>query len=293
MAHKTTTGTKKHFWIYILATVMVVLFLAAALFIYGRSDIVYRLEQDIKAAMSSFSLDAVTIETQELSAEELFSDPRCQSNQSLLLINKEYRIPDNFSPDIAPYRDTDVLMNVCIQDAYAALASNVENTFGQKLYINSAYRTAEDQLLELAESENTATEVGASEHQAGLALDVYLPSYAGMALLKTEAGRYVNDHCQEYGFIIRYPSYGQSETGLGYEPWHLRYVGCPHAEIIMNNYLTLESYMQMLETNIFYQSGNYLISRQQGDTFIVPTSYQSVLVSEDNMGGYILTFLLT
>lgn len=41
-------------------------------------------------------------------------------------------------------------------------------------------------------------------------------------------------HGQEYGFILRYPRDKQGLTGVGYEPWHYRYVGVEAAQEIMS-----------------------------------------------------------
>ena len=56
-------------------------------------------------------------------------------------------------------------------------------------------------------------------------------------------GEWINDHCHEYGFIIRYPKGKTDITGYDYEPWHLRYVGGDAATYIMENNLTLEEYV--------------------------------------------------
>lgn len=229
--------------------------------------------------------------TVHVSLRELLSDPRCNSDQSLMLINQEYPLPRDFSADISFYKNSDVQMNTCLQDAYAALSAAVEEKYGEHLYIRDAYRSAEEQEQKHQEKGKIAASVGASEHQAGLALDVYVPQFAGWSFVKSEAGRFVDEHCQEYGLIVRYPSYGIKETGIEYEPWHLRYVGTPHAQIIMDGYMTLEEYMKALEPGKLYQYGNYLISRQSGDVITVPVVYESMTVSEDNMGGYIFTWL--
>lgn len=87
---------------------------------------------------------------------------------------------------------------------------------------------------------------GRSEHHTGLAIDVTSASM-GWGLKQDFAdypdGKWVNDHCQEYGFIIRYPNGKTDITGYAYEPWHLRYVGVDAATYIMENGLTLEEYM--------------------------------------------------
>ena len=81
---------------------------------------------------------------------------------------------------------------------------------------------------------------GHSEHQSGLAMDVgAIDNNYG----QTPAGQWLNAHCAEYGFILRYPQGKESITGYMYEPWHIRYVGSAAAEAIMANGLTLEEYL--------------------------------------------------
>jgi D-alanyl-D-alanine carboxypeptidase len=132
-------------------------------------------------------------------------------------------------------------------DAYAQLSGVVKELTGNKLYVSSDLRTREEQEALYREDPATATIPGASEHQSGLALDVYVAYYAGDAFLKSPSGRFVNTHAHHYGFIIRYPAYGEEITGIRFEPWHIRYVGAPHARVIYNNQLTLEEYILSFE----------------------------------------------
>ena len=200
---------------------------------------------------------------EEYSLEELKENEQFQFNQSLMLINTDYLLADDFEPEVAEYKDTDVVMNSCITDAYGALTDAVKAATGDKLYISSAIRDRKRQKELYEEDPKTATVPGASEHESGLCLDVYVAYFAGDGFLKSEAGQYVNSHCDEYGFIIRYPSYGEKETGIRFEPWHIRYVGFPHSEIIYNNRLTLEEYVLSLEEGVCYEADGYYITRQR------------------------------
>ena len=134
-------------------------------------------------------------------------------------------------------------MNVCILDAYGELAAAVYEKTEEKLYISSGIRDREKQQVLYEQDPNTATIPGASEHETGLCMDVYVSGFAGDGFIKSEAGLFVNAHGHEYGFIIRYPKHGEEQTGIRFEPWHIRYVGQPHADIIYNNKLTLEEYI--------------------------------------------------
>lgn len=228
---------------------------------------------------------------EEYSLEELRENELFHFDQSLMLINTEYMLADNFVAETEEYRESGVKMNTCITDAYGTLSDAVKATTGSKLFISSAIRDKEHQQELYEEDPETATLPGASEHESGLCLDVYVAYYAGNGFLKSEAGRFVNSHCDEYGFIIRYPSYGEKETGIRFEPWHIRYVGHPHSEIIYNNCLTLEEYILSLKEGVCYEADGYYITRQRpadGKVF-VPTGCDSYVISPDNTGCYIIT----
>ena len=88
---------------------------------------------------------------------------------------------------------------------------------------------------------------GVSEHQTGLAIDLgltqpdidflrpYFP-YEGICQRFRELA-------PAYGFIERYPAGKEHITGIAHEPWHFRYVGTPHSEIMAFKGLTLEEYL--------------------------------------------------
>ena len=59
----------------------------------------------------------------------------------------------------------------------------------------------------------------------------------------TEEQKWLMEHCQDYGFILRYPSDKSDITGIIYEPWHYRYVGKEAAQEIMEQGITLEEYL--------------------------------------------------
>lgn len=224
------------------------------------------------------------------SLEELKNDKRVSFDQSLMLVNTEYMLQEGFTPDVLEYKDTTVYMSRCMLDAYASLSAAVSERTGKKLYVSSDLRSAEEQAALYAEDPLTATIPGASEHQTGLALDVYVAYYAGDAFVKSQAGRFVNSHAHEYGFIIRYPSYGEDVTGIRYEPWHIRYVGHPHSDAIYSNHITLEEYVESLEIGEWYEIEGYYVSRQPvGEKLVLPENFQSCIISPDNTGCYIIT----
>ena len=56
-----------------------------------------------------------------------------------MLINDTYPLSDSFQPEISSYKDTDVQMNSCIQDAYAAMSATVREQFDVPLYVRETY----------------------------------------------------------------------------------------------------------------------------------------------------------
>lgn len=91
----------------------------------------------------------------------------------------------------------------------------------------------------------TVAEPGSSEHHLGLAFDV---NKKGASTFKgTKQSAWLNEHCWEYGFIIRYTEEKEKITGFEAEPWHIRYVGIEHALYMRDHDLCLEEYIQGLE----------------------------------------------
>lgn len=227
------------------------------------------------------------------SFDELAENEKIEFNYNLMLINEDFPIKGELENELDDYNSLGVIMDKNVCEPFAALSSAVFEKFGETLYISSSYRTAEEQAQMKADEGEIAQSVGASEHQAGLALDVYVNYFAGMGFIKSKAGQFVNDSCFEYGFIIRYPYYGKGVTGIAYEPWHLRFVGRPHSDIISKNSTTLEEYIEGLEIGEYYQYDGYVISRQREDADIkLPIKYRSAQISPDNCGNYLVTVRL-
>ncbi len=130
---------------------------------------------------------------------------------------------------------------------------------GLSVFLSSGYRSYETQeylfnrkAAQYGE-EIAATIVarpGTSEHQTGLSCDITDRYYElkDSSLEDTALYQWMSQHCQEYGFIVRYPKDRQDVTGIIYEPWHFRYVGVEAASYIMENDLTLEEFLWMYDT---------------------------------------------
>ena len=276
---------------FIIIAIAAVLFLSAVLAFILNYHHIYAFSEGLGWFRTPVEIESVEkTNFVERTVVELLADERVSFEQSLMLINTTYPLSEGFIPDVLEYKDTTVFMSRPMIDAYAALSAAVTERTGKKLYVSSDLRTREEQETLYREDPTTATLPGASEHESGLALDVYVVYYAGDAFLKSPSGRYINSHAHEYGFIIRYPSYGEDITGIRYEPWHIRYVGAPHASVIYNNHITLEEYILSFEIGEWYEIDGYLISRQEiRDTVVMPEDFESCIISPDNTGCYIIT----
>ena len=89
---------------------------------------------------------------------------------------------------------------------------------------------------------------GCSEHQSGLCADIidkWRNPLRAADLKDIPLEVWMREHCQDYGFILRFPEGKESITGVMYEPWHFRYVGEPAAKYIMENGLCLEEFIEL------------------------------------------------
>ena len=102
----------------------------------------------------------------------------------------------------------------------------------------------------LEEASKVVAIPGTSEHQTGLAADIctdgvgLISSFGG-----TKQGKWLKDNSWKYGYIIRYPEDKTDITRIIYEPWHVRYVGDGHAELMKAKNMCLEEYVEYLKGN--------------------------------------------
>ena len=159
-------------------------------------------------------------------------------------------------------------LNETCAEALIAL-SDAARADGYNLYLKSAYRSWQTQNTMYynrlkknhGKDDGWVSKPGASDHQTGLGCDVVPRSWSKKSMNSKMASEpeciWMAEHCQEYGFIIRYPEEKQEVTEINYEPWHLRYVGIPAATYIMENGLCLEEFNDELQQAIalFLEAG--------------------------------------
>lgn len=179
--------------------------------------------------------------------------PMSNFPEDILLVNPENPLPEDYYPEdiIDLYERKDrhfelAIANIWIaeiafqamDEMFAAAEADGVNDF----IITSGYRSREEQrAIYAASTDGKAAKPGESEHETGLAFDVM--SLDNIHFELTRQFEWLSQNCAKYGFIIRYPEGEEDITGFPYEPWHYRYVGTPHAQIIMDAGITLEEYL--------------------------------------------------
>lgn len=169
---------------------------------------------------------------------------------NLLLVNEWNAIPDTFEVETAEVEDGYVVdERIC--DALKEMIEDCRDA-GYSPKIISTFRTRETQqyLYDHTANKSDTALPGHSEHECGLAADIIDAGSAGWSdpLIDEQedmpAQKWLMEHCQDYGFILRYPKEKEKITGIIYEPWHYRYVGKEHAKEIMEKGLCLEEYIE-------------------------------------------------
>ena len=191
--------------------------------------------------------------------------PQQSEDWKLLLVNRWNPMPENYEVelkllsqglyvDARIYDDLRAMLAACRKDGLSPL-------------VCSGYRSVETQtrlhnnkitrLLAEGYSQETAKEEarrwvavpGTSEHHTGMAVDIVAVSYQKLTEQqeKTAEQKWLMEHCWEYGFILRYPTEKSEVTGIGYEPWHYRYVGREAAMAMRDSGLCLEEYIRLLQ----------------------------------------------
>lgn len=195
-------------------------------------------------------------------AEQLASN---EDDWCLALVNKDYPLDEDYVPTLAELTDGLEVDERIVDDAKQMLEDAEKE--GLNMVVCSAYRSYKKQctnfnddmetwvnsgytLLEAYETTSKSIAVpGHSEHSMGLALDIVSESYQELdeEQENTDEAQWLEEHCWEYGFILRYPVETTDITGIVYEPWHYRYVGKDVAKEIMEKGITLEEYLGVVE----------------------------------------------
>lgn len=186
---------------------------------------------------------------------------------ALRIANKTRALPPDYAPQdlvslnelgLPTYGDQDEQLRLQAAFALAEMFA-VADEAGIPLVVRSAYRSYDNQAFtfayfveqELRQAEEAGQPItveeaearanrysarpGHSEHQLGTTVDITSADVAGELATdfgQTAAGRWLRDHAHEFGFVMSYPEGKEAMTGYIYEPWHFRWIGRGHAEML-------------------------------------------------------------
>lgn len=174
---------------------------------------------------------------------------------NLIVVNRWNEIPEDYSVELMELSNgqkVDSRIYPALQEMFDAARAD-----GIYLIVREGYRTEKEQQEILDEkiqayinegyskkrAEKTAKEwvamPGTSEHQLGTAVDINADK---SKCSNEEVYEWLLENAYKYGFILRYPLEKQEITGIGYEPWHYRYVGVEAAREIHEQGICLEEY---------------------------------------------------
>ena len=176
---------------------------------------------------------------------------------NLILVNKNHKIPYNYSPELIELSNGEKVdariypdLQKMFDDARAA---------GLQLFVRDGYRTRDEQKAIMndkiaayetegyskkeakALAKTYVAEPGTSEHELGLSVDINAESSGAS---QDAVYEWLDENAYKYGFIKRYPADKTDITGIDNEPWHYRYVGYEAAKEMKEQNLCLEEYLK-------------------------------------------------
>lgn len=209
-----------------------------------------------------------------------------KSNQQLVNLS-------NFKNDCYYVDDEDLVLDKNAADALNAMMQDYTSATGLTDFV--VYGTT-----------NTSGEAGSvcpkayPDCASGYTVDLALYGYLGMIGFDgyDEEG-WIIENCHNYGFIVRYPAGKENVTGETFCPWHLRYVGEPHAAAMKQYNMCLEEYVGFLSSSSLQNPFEHTSESASYKTYVVPSTGDATEVqvpiggnydiSGDGSGNYIIT----
>lgn len=181
--------------------------------------------------------------------------PAQHLNESNILVNKYNYLSNNYIPENLVEISTKYALSGMRLVSYAKAAfeqmASAANQEGMTIIAMSTYRSYDYQAglynRYVSKDGQQAADTysarpGHSEHQTGLAADIYNGKVSYTNFENTKEFTWMQENAHKYGFILRYPNDKISETGYQYESWHYRYVGVEIATYIHEHNITYEEY---------------------------------------------------
>lgn len=230
---------------------------------------------------------------------------------NLILVNEDHAYNQEEHCKLIPLKDEEIILKDLAVKSLNVLMDSINGW--QSIQAVSGWRSFKEQeelyqqsIIEngIEFTEQFVALPGHSEHQTGLAIDLGIKQeeidfirpdfpYDGICQIFREKAIL-------YGFVERYAKSKEHITKIAHEPWHFRFVGFPHAQIMSEKNMVLEEYIQFIE-NYEFNKNEYLFSfgnikgtvsyielcQEELVIEVEDTLYTSI--SGDNRRGFIIT----
>ncbi len=184
------------------------------------------------------------------------TNPAVADGWNLILVNADNPVPENWvMPETTELSDGRLIDSRIYPDLQEMF--NDARAAGLSPVVSSGYRSYETQQQlwdekynELIadgysaydatiEASHWVAPVGTSEHHLGIAFDIGITDDMSIDTFYD----WFETNSWKYGFVRRYPDAKIDITGIGYEPWHYRYVGRDVAADMYESGQCLEEYL--------------------------------------------------
>lgn len=194
----------------------------------------------------------------------LTAAPQNDADGLLFLVNRQWTVSELYEPEVTEAHVKGQVRNMradaaaALEEMFAACKADIKVTLvsvsGYRSYgkqKNIYARKLRSVNNSVGRADAYVARPGASEHQLGLAMDIgQMNNKSGLksSFGNTKGGKWIREHCWEYGFILRYQEGWEDVTGYSAEPWHVRYVGKEYAKQIHEANVPLETWLADFRT---------------------------------------------
>lgn len=189
--------------------------------------------------------------------QEFYTNRKDSPNKytNTILVNKFYYVGEDYIPKnlvklSSTYSAKETYMEKDAAVAFETMAKAAKSegynisavsTYRSYSYQNGLYTNYANQDGK-EKADKYSARPGYSEHQTGLAVDVYNIKSSYTSFGSTKEFEWMKNNAYKYGFILRYTKEYEFITGYMNEPWHYRYVGVDIAKYIQEHPMSYEEY---------------------------------------------------
>ncbi len=201
-----------------------------------------------------------------------YHEVSAELSSSKILVNKETPLEKDINVELTDIDARKIILehkglkldSIAVKALYSMLAQAHRDGING-FVLNSAYRSESSQreifnynLSVFKKSSQNYSEAlektrllvaapGFSEHQTGLAVDIFSVNGRHRTDFKgTKEQIWLDSNAYKYGFILRYGRDKTDKTGATYEPWHFRFTGIQLSTYLFSEGLCLEEFYQKI-----------------------------------------------